>query len=161
MTESAHALHTLIYCSTGVGVSEDDLQNILHVARVNNTEAGISGILLYGGDEFVQVLEGPKARVEALFDRIEKDKRHMDVAPLVSTPITSRTFGDWSMAYAALSADNVRKIGGNLGAQSARDLIGLLKKPDGYVSEFITDAFRALIKDQRDDISKGEIKVTG
>ena len=54
-----------------------DLQNILESAITRNREDDITGILLFNGTNFMQVLEGPEAKVRALFDDICEDDRHL------------------------------------------------------------------------------------
>jgi len=39
-------------------MSQDDLEEILRTSRENNARLGITGMLLYGNNTFVQILEG-------------------------------------------------------------------------------------------------------
>ena len=50
-------------------MSVDDLMDILNKSRENNARLGISGMLLFTGEWFIQVLEGDEKIVDR-FDRV-------------------------------------------------------------------------------------------
>ncbi|WP_201558464.1 BLUF domain-containing protein [Psychrobacter sp. 72-O-c] len=66
-------------------------------AGVNNEQRAITGILCYGNGHFLQCIEGEKAHVVALLQRISSDKRHKNVEVLLLQAIDQRSFGDWRM----------------------------------------------------------------
>lgn len=66
-------------------------------ARDYNEQHGITGTLCYGNGHFLQCMEGEKAKVAALTQRIFADERHKDVQVLVLQVITQRDFSDWRM----------------------------------------------------------------
>ena len=66
-------------------------------ARNYNQQQGITGTLCYGNSYFLQCLEGEKAEVLALQQRIFADKRHKNVKILLLQTIDQRTFYDWRM----------------------------------------------------------------
>ena len=82
---------------------EDEIAGILDVARENNRRVGITGALLFSDGCFAQVLEGPRVALEELFETIQCDPRHSDITILHLHPIETRSFADWSMAYAGQS----------------------------------------------------------
>ena len=99
------SLYQIVYCSKNqiAGASKDvesEIRSILAKSRENNQKAGISGALLFSGATFAQVLEGPLAAVEEIFEIIQCDARHSDVVMLRNTVTEDRIFSDWSMAYA-------------------------------------------------------------
>jgi len=73
------------------------IAQILETARRHNSQAGLSGFLLVGGDWFAQVLEGEAAAVTGLFRRILFDHRHMNVRLIETRAVRERLFGEWSM----------------------------------------------------------------
>lgn len=83
---------------------KDEIEHILHTARVNNGKTGVTGALLFSGDYFCQVIEGQQKDVEELFETIQMDPRHNDVTVLEFQPITERGFSDWSMAFAGMES---------------------------------------------------------
>ncbi len=76
-----------------------DVDAILRTSRARNLTADVTGILLYVGYSFVQVLEGTEAAVEDIFSSIEKDIRHTSVTVLLRGDNPERVFKDWSMGF--------------------------------------------------------------
>lgn len=66
-------------------------------ARDYNEQYGITGTLCYGNGHFLQCIEGEKAKVAALTQRIFADSRHKNVQVLVLQVIKQRSFSDWRM----------------------------------------------------------------
>ncbi|AHJ97012.1 BLUF domain-containing protein [Hymenobacter swuensis] len=92
------SLHHIIYQSTAVmALSGPELERLLNQSRVHNQLAGVSGMLLYDGNRFLQVLEGPEVAVTHIFSRIVPDCRHTDVQVLANGPLAQRQFSAWSM----------------------------------------------------------------
>jgi len=88
----------LLYLSQATpGTSDDQIQNILMVARRNNEAVGITGVLVHGGGMFMQVLEGPEHAVLRLYAKILDDPRHGGCRVIHNTPANERMFQDWSM----------------------------------------------------------------
>ena len=103
--------HCIVYLSSSVGLlQEKDLLAILQQSRKYNSEHGISGVLLYVNGSIIQVLEGKKEIVEALYQRIEEDKRHTGVTKIVNRPITKRIFAKWVMGYQTLTVRQLENI---------------------------------------------------
>lgn len=69
-------------------------------------------MLIYFDGTFVQFLEGPENTTNLLFDKIKNDKRHQEMILLVDGITTQREFGDWSMAFKKLTADDTSRIVG-------------------------------------------------
>ncbi|MFT8244168.1 BLUF domain-containing protein [Roseomonas sp. BN140053] len=78
-----------------------ELGSILEASRRNNAQAGVTGALLFTGELFAQVLEGPFAAAEAAFNRIQRDPRHSDIVVLHRGTPGAAAFDGWSMASAA------------------------------------------------------------
>lgn len=88
----------LIYASTAQqNVSFSQLTDILRTASPHNREAGVSGLLLLAGQQFLQVLEGERVVVNQLYHRILTDVRHTDLMLIDYAGIRAREFPDWSM----------------------------------------------------------------
>lgn len=97
-------LFRLVYRSRGAiaGTAEEvqaTLDAILTVSRRRNTEAGITGALMFTRLLFVQALEGPADAVEATFDRVCCDLRHTNLEIVECGPVLERAFGAWSMSH--------------------------------------------------------------
>ncbi len=103
--ESASGLRRLLYVShsrlAGDAASvAAALADILAVARRRNAELGVTGALMLCNGRFAQALEGPGAAVQAVFDSIATDPRHVRVTIAEDGPVSVRAFPAWSMAYA-------------------------------------------------------------
>ena len=78
-----------------------ELSRIVAMSRINNARDRLSGVLVYTGTDFAQLIEGAAARVEALWYRIGRDDRHRDVRLLFDESAQARWFSDWRMGYLA------------------------------------------------------------
>lgn len=97
---SEHQLIQIIYVSTApASFDEATLRRMLEQFRQANERFGISGLLLYDGGNFIQVIEGPEAAVEHLFANIQADKRHRQLILLRRQAIELRDFPSWTMGY--------------------------------------------------------------
>jgi hypothetical protein len=98
----------LIYASRSApGLRHEDLWGILTDSRENNPASGVTGMLCHDGRFFLQVLEGEREPVNAIFRAIVGDERHQDVTLLEYAEVEERIFGRWAMAY--LSSDALTK----------------------------------------------------
>ena len=111
---------TLVYVSTSSKKwTAQDLAAIGRTASERNAMYGISGMLLYSGSHFIQVLEGHEYPVSRLFTLINGDPRHFDIERLLFEPIEQRVFGRWHMGVldlsnrADLNRDTLRTICGH------------------------------------------------
>ena len=103
-----------IYCSahTQGELSADELGALLQASRLNNGKIGVTGMLLYRDGAFFQVLEGEPHVVEALFEKIAKDKRHNRIIKIILEPIDERAFAEWTMGHAQVTEKDLAEIPG-------------------------------------------------
>jgi hypothetical protein len=102
-----------IYASAAIRQFETaELTALLQGAREHNDRAGLTGMLLYTEGSFFQALEGAPDAVEALYARIELDKRHKQVTRIVAEAIPSRSFADWTMGFSQVSRKELALISG-------------------------------------------------
>ena len=88
----------LLYISQAAsGVTDEQVQDILESAQRNNSAAGLTGVLVYGGRVFMQVLEGPERTLLRQYVKILDDRRHSDCRILHISPANDRIFDKWSM----------------------------------------------------------------
>jgi len=93
-----------LYASRAAAPIADPLvTTILEQARRNNPRYGVTGLLCYSGDVFIQVLEGGRDGVCELFNTIVRDERHSGVRILLFEEVISRRFGDWTMGRANIA----------------------------------------------------------
>ena len=82
------------------------LDQILEQSRRNNPKRGITGLLCYAYEVFVQVLEGGRDEVSTLFNTIAQDPRHQGVRLLEFKEIDERCFGNWTMGQVNVDTIN-------------------------------------------------------
>ena len=100
---------SLLYVSTSVKLlSDEELLDILKVSRENNKSLDVTGLLLYKGGNFMQVLEGPDEAVNSLYEKIKTDSRHKDVSIISQEQISARQFPDWEMAFQNLDNPHIQ-----------------------------------------------------
>ncbi|MDO9598232.1 MAG: BLUF domain-containing protein, partial [Azoarcus sp.] len=88
----------LLYISQAAsGVTEEQVKDILESAQRNNSAVGLTGVLVYGGRLFMQVLEGPEQALLRKYVKILDDRRHSDCEILHISPANDRIFENWSM----------------------------------------------------------------
>ena len=93
-----------VYASAAsVPFTPDLLTRLLQKARVRNSLYGVTGMLLYDAGSFLQVLEGPEAGVDLIFDSIKRDARHRNARILSRQSIDRPEFNDWAMGFADTS----------------------------------------------------------
>ncbi len=88
----------IIYCSQATyDIAPGELVTLLEGSRRNNEAAGLSGMLLYSSQSFLQVLEGDPAALAATYARIETDDRHSNLRLLLDAEVAAPLFPDWTM----------------------------------------------------------------
>ena len=96
-----------VYASrAATALSAAMVEDILERSRINNPAHGITGILCYSGDVFIQVLEGGRDEVCELYNAIVRDGRHSSVRMLSYEEIGERKFCNWTMGHVDLSRVN-------------------------------------------------------
>jgi hypothetical protein len=81
-------------------------ESILEQSRSHNPQLGITGLLCYSDDLFIQVLEGGRDEVCELYNTIVRDTRHQNVRILCFEEIRERRFGNWTMGQVNLAKVN-------------------------------------------------------
>ncbi|MEE7490853.1 BLUF domain-containing protein [Methylobacterium oryzae CBMB20] len=72
---------------------------LVAASRCRNAQAGVTGALLFAAPHVVQALEGPAAAVEATFDRICCDLRHVDIEVVECGPVLELAFGEGALSH--------------------------------------------------------------
>ena len=93
-------LLAIIYVSAAIEPSDEKVESILLDSRLYNLEHGITGVLFYSKEAFLQYLEGSPDEVWAVYLRIKRARAHTNIRLLLNTDISHRVFSDWQMAYA-------------------------------------------------------------
>jgi hypothetical protein len=103
----------LVYASSALRpFTELELRALLRKARQNNTKLDVTGMLLYKGGNFLQVLEGEQEVVTSLLTSIESDPRHKGVLVLLRRTSEQRDFPEWSMGFRDLANQDAANMPG-------------------------------------------------
>jgi len=113
------ALQELLYTSFAVpNASQEHVADILNVSQKNNAQHNVTGLLLFDGHRYIQILEGTPDNLDVLFSAIEKDQRHHGLELIHRSGIESRAFQDWRMAYEALPPGLLDDLAENMSVYS-------------------------------------------
>jgi hypothetical protein len=89
----------LLYISEATeGINEEAINDVLKSAGKHNPPLGITGLLVFGGGVFAQILEGPEHAVLQKYVNIMSDRRHRNCRIVYITTTGERIFKDISMA---------------------------------------------------------------
>lgn len=121
----------LIYASQPFGFDDLALSGILNAARKNNQRDGITGALICREDLYLQMLEGRRDVVTAIYARILRDDRHTQVISLWTGDIETRLFPEWAMRHDPAkswmwTAEQV--AAGAIGRASAEEIRGVFSR---------------------------------
>jgi hypothetical protein len=76
------------------------LNAILDSANRHNERNGITGVLVFDRNWFVQLLEGEERAVRDTYRRLEADPRHRGIRFVEAVAVPGRLFGQWWMGCA-------------------------------------------------------------
>ena len=97
-------LKTVAYTSRArLDLGEAELDEIRQSARMLNALDGITGLLLFDGTRFLQIIEGSEEAVDALVERLRRDPRHSAFEIRDERYVDQRSFPDWSMEFATMA----------------------------------------------------------
>ena len=97
----------LLYASRAAApLTTPVVESILAQSRAHNPRLGITGVLCYSQDLFLQVLEGSRDAVCELYNTIVRDERHDHVRILSYEEIAERRFGNWTMGHVDVTTVN-------------------------------------------------------
>ncbi len=99
------SLKSLTYTSLAqLDLTATDLEDIHRTARAGNGLNGITGLLIFNGTHFLQVIEGGADAIDSLVDALRRDRRHTGFEIRDISHIDLRSFPDWSMELVKIEA---------------------------------------------------------
>ena|ERR1700761_8598998 len=101
-------MYQIVYTSEAtIDFSSEDIQQLLFAARAKNKIGLVTGMLVFCGDQFLQVLEGNAPDVIRTYDRIEKDPRHDNLIVLHrGYSHVGKTFRETAMGFHSLALND-------------------------------------------------------
>jgi hypothetical protein len=98
-------LKSLTYTSRArLDLSADDLHAIHRSARELNSIDGITGLLVFNGTHFLQIVEGAVPAIDDLLARLHRDPRHSGLEVRDERIVEERSFPDWTMELVRVSS---------------------------------------------------------
>ena len=98
-------LKSLTYTSLArLDLDAADIEAIHRTAREVNALEGITGLLIFNGTHFLQIVEGAPDAVDDLIDRLRRDPRHNGIEIRDQRQSAERSFPDWSMELVRVRA---------------------------------------------------------
>ena len=98
-------LTSLTYTSLArLDLQSADLEDIHRTARELNALEGITGLLVFNGTHFLQIIEGSESAIEELVEKLRKDPRHTGFEIRDQRKVDARSFPDWSMELVRVNA---------------------------------------------------------
>ena len=99
-------LKSLSYTSLArLDLRAEDLNAIHRTARELNSLDGVTGLLVFNGTHFLQIIEGAAPAIDDLLARLRRDPRHSGLEVRDERVVEERSFPDWSMELARVNAD--------------------------------------------------------
>jgi len=99
-------LKTITYLSSSKLDSIESIQALFEKAKTHNLSHQISGILLHKNGNFMQILEGLEEQVDAIYNKIIKDKRHHQIIKLIDIPIPGRLFQEYKASFSLINSNS-------------------------------------------------------
>ena len=144
----------LLYASRAAApLTPSVVDSILAQSRAHNPGLGITGMLCYSEDLFLQVLEGGRDEVCELYNTIVRDDRHVNVRILCFEEISERRFGSWTMGHVNVATVNpslllkYAKLGNRVTFFGVGDRIKLMAPESAELRTSLPDASDALAQD--------------
>jgi hypothetical protein len=98
-------LTSLTYTSLArLDLQISDLEDIHRSARELNALDGITGLLIFNGTHFLQIVEGAHDAIDDLVARLRRDTRHSGLEIRDERKISARSFPGWSMELVRVNA---------------------------------------------------------
>lgn len=86
------------------GFRPDEVEEIIRQSRVNNPLKEITGLLVFNGAAFLQVVEGSESAISELERKLRADTRHCSLVVRDRRPVGKRAFPDWSMGLLQIAS---------------------------------------------------------
>ncbi len=126
------ALHSLVYVSQVLpGLTVSEIDALVKDASEHNQIAGVTGVLLTDGLQFLQYIEGPEDGLALAYSRILNSTSHTEIMELGRARGGSRRFPYWSIRWIAVEQDELKLT-------RSSDWRGLAARRGGAISQLPT-----------------------
>jgi hypothetical protein len=134
-------LKSLTYTSLArLDLTAEDIEEIHRTAQEVNALEGITGLLIFNGTHFLQVIEGAPNAIDDLVEKLRRDPRHSGFEIRDEHEAEERTFPAWSMELVKVSASYfearetvIDRLPKDMAAQLRDRIIGMTEAISGTV----------------------------
>jgi hypothetical protein len=131
---------TFYVSSSRKGMALKEIEEMVEKAAKYNSDNGITGIMLFKGGIFLQLLEGEASKINTLFEsKIKKDDRHSNIIEIFNIEARERMFEEWSMAFHEVSELDIKMVNEML---SWTKLISAVKEIDSHIILHMLERFK-------------------
>ncbi len=109
--------------------TQQDIIDIVKKSMESNPARNITGCLFAYKNEFLQILEGEKEEVLALYSKISVDKRHIGPIVLHQGEITESLFPGWNMAFHDMPVSDVSQKYNLMGLKEFEKFLSTIQSP--------------------------------
>lgn len=88
------SLRRFICLSTSAALGPADVHAIIASSEKNNPARGVTGLLIYNGRNFLQMIEAEEAALLGLMAVVARDKRHSGIITMLNRSIAVRSCPD-------------------------------------------------------------------
>ena len=121
-------LRCVLYVSTArAGIARLEVDAIVAESQRNNAVDAISGVLLFNGSNFMQLIEGAAEPLGGLMRRLYADQRHDGLVKLVDRPVGQRACEGWAMQPIAIGLPQPERAA-EVAAMLPQELAGDLRE---------------------------------
>lgn len=93
-----------------LGLSNGKLDQIVDDAARFNRDAGVTGVLLFDGERFLQYLEGPEDGLSVTYSRVLGASSHNGIVELQRGSVGQRRLPFWPMKWLPVEPEELRRL---------------------------------------------------
>ncbi|HGM4786648.1 TPA: BLUF domain-containing protein [Stenotrophomonas maltophilia] len=93
-----------------LGLSSGKLDQIVDDAAWFNLTAGVTGVLLFDGERFLQYLEGPEDGLSVAYSRVLGASSHNGIVELQRGRVAQRRLPFWPMRWLPVDPEELRRL---------------------------------------------------
>jgi len=93
-----------------LGLSSEKLDHIVDDAARFNRNAGVTGVLLFDGERFLQYLEGPEDGLSVAYSRVLGARSHGGIVELQRGRVGQRRLPFWPMRWLPVQPNELKDL---------------------------------------------------
>ena len=79
-----------------------EFEALFNETQTKNDKNNITGVLVKKDDGFFQIIEGDAVTLDAIYLKIKKDNRHLEIEELLNKPISQLSFKGFDTGYVVI-----------------------------------------------------------